>query len=132
MAGHQHLATVMEAECAAPSLVTRHDVDGLVWRLGPDTVTHVATFPALGYVQASKTCRKFVSAPATWSYSAICDNSRHVYIYRQPQALAEETELRNRRSGQRVAAVARQQVVTLDTTADILGLAALPSCPVPH
>ena len=128
MAGHQHLATVMEAECAAPSLVTRHDVDGLVWRLGPDTVTHVATFPALGYVQASKTCRKFVSAPATWSYSAICDNSRHVYIYRQPQALAEETELRNRRSGQRVAAVARQQVVTLDTTADILGLAALPSC----
>ena len=35
-------------------LVTRHDVDGLVWRLNPEPgLTHVATFPALGYVQVS-------------------------------------------------------------------------------
>ena len=36
-----------------------------------------------------------------------------------------ETELRNRKSGQRVEKVAKQQVVTLDTTSEILGLVAL-------
>ena len=85
MTGHQHLCSVMEADSASPSLVTRHDVDGLVWRLSPEAVTHVATFPALGYVQASKTARKFISAPSSWGYSVISDNARHLYVYRQPQ-----------------------------------------------
>ena len=86
MTGYQHLCNVMEADSASPSLVTRHDVDGLVWRLSPEAaLTHVATFPALGYVQASKTARKFISAPSSWGYSVIADNSRHLYVYRQPQ-----------------------------------------------
>ena len=85
MTGYQHLCSVMEADSASPSLVTRHDVDGLVWRLSPEAVTHVATFPALGYVQASKTARKFISAPSSCGYSVISDNARHLYVYRQPQ-----------------------------------------------
>jgi len=127
MTGYQHLCSVMEADSASPSLVTRHDVDGLVWRLSPEAVTHVATFPALGYVQASKTARKFISAPSSWGYSVISDNARHLYVYRQPQDMAEETELRNRRSGQKVSKVAKQQVITLDSQGDILGLVALSS-----
>ena len=127
MTGYQHLCNVMEADSASPSLVTRHDVDGLVWRLSPEALTHVATFPALGYVQASKTARKFISAPSSWGYSVISDNSRHLYVYRQPQDLAEETELRNRRSGQKVSQVAKQQVISLDSQGDILGLVALSS-----
>ena len=43
------------------------------------------------------------------------------------QDLAEETELRNRRSGQKVSQVAKQQVITLDSQGDILGLVALSS-----
>ena len=127
MTGYQHLCNITEVDSASPAIVTRHDVDGLVWRLSRDQMDHVATFPALGYVQASKTCRKFVSGSPTWNYSVICDNSRHVYIYRQPQSLAAETELRNRKSGQKVSKVAKQQVVTLDTSSDILGLAAFTS-----
>ena len=43
------------------------------------------------------------------------------------QDMAEETELRNRRSGQKVSKVAKQQVITLDSQGDILGLVALSS-----
>ena len=43
------------------------------------------------------------------------------------QDLAEETELRNRRSGQKVSKVAKQQVITLDSQGDTLGLVALSS-----
>ena len=43
------------------------------------------------------------------------------------QDLAEETELRNRRSGQKVSQVAKQQVITLDSQGEILGLVALSS-----
>ena len=80
-----------------------------------------------GQSQASKTARKFISAPSSWGYSVISDNARHLYIYRQPQSLAAETELRNRRSGERVSKVAKQQVITLDSQGDILGLVALPA-----
>jgi len=125
LAGHQHLATVMEVDTALPAICTRHDVDGLVWRVGGDGVKHIVTFPALGYVQASKTQRKYICCPPNHSYSVICDSSRHLYLYRQPQSLPVETELRNRKSGQRVEKVAKQQVVTLDTTSEILGLVAL-------
>lgn len=125
MSGYQHLCSIMEEDSSAPALVNRHDVDGLVWRLTRDNLRHVATFPALGYVQASKTSRKFVSGSPTWNYSVICDNSRHLYIYRQPQSLAAETELRNRKSGQRIEKVAKQQVVTLESSGDILGLVSM-------
>ena len=125
LAGHQHLFTVQEVGSACPALCTRHDVDGLVWRVGVDSVEHIATFPAMGYVQASKTQRKFVTAPPSFNYSVISDNSRHLYLYRQPESLAQETELRNRKSGQRVEKVARQQVITLDTTSEIMGVVAM-------
>ena len=74
----------------------------------------MSTFPALGYVQASKSSRKFTVAAPDASYAAICDRSRHVYLYRQPSAIAKECDLRNRKSGQRVTKVAQQQVVTLE------------------
>ena len=125
LSGHQQLCNISLPDSSTPAIIARHDVDGLVWRLGQDNIEHVATFPALGYVQASKTNRKYMSASPTWNYSVISDNSRHLYIYRQPQSLAAETELRNRKSGQVVSKVAKQQVVTLDSNKEILGLAAL-------
>ena len=123
--GRQHLLTFPSDASSAPQLCTRHDVDGLVWRLaGGETAEHANTFPALGYVQASKQSRKFLAAPASARFSVICDSSRHLYLYRQPEALAAELGLRNRKSGERVERVARQQVITLEPTEEVLGLVA--------
>lgn len=54
------------------------------------------------------------------SYVAVCEGSRHIYIYRQPVAIA--TELRNRRTGQHVTRVAKQQLVNLDSVSQVLGV----------
>jgi hypothetical protein len=54
------------------------------------------------------------------SYVVVCEASRHIYIYRQPVAIA--TELRNRRTGQHVAHIAKQQLVNLDSSSEVLGV----------
>jgi hypothetical protein len=75
------------------------------------------------YVQASKTQRRFTTAPPDRSYAAIVDRSRHVYIYRKPEPISLGCELRNRKSGQQVKTVANQQVLTLEQSGNdvILG-----------
>lgn len=110
-------------ETSSPGLCLRHDVDGLLWK--PEVTeesrwSHVATFNAFGYVQASKQQRKFTTCPPDYSYVVICDNNRHIYLYRQ--SIPISTPLRNRKTGQQVNAIAKQQVITLDNTDDILGL----------
>ena len=100
------------------SFCLRHDVDGLVWQPsiaeGRLVLEHIDTFDALGYVQASKGLRRFTVSPPKRSYVAIVDRTRHVYIYRKPEAISEGCELRNRKSGQSIQKVAKQQVPTLD------------------
>jgi hypothetical protein len=54
------------------------------------------------------------------SYVAVCEANCHIYIYRQPVAIA--TELRNRRTGQHVAHTAKQQLVNLDSISEVLGI----------
>jgi hypothetical protein len=54
------------------------------------------------------------------SYVAVCEASHRIYIYRQPVAIA--TELRNRRTGQHMARVAKQQLVNLDSMSEVLGV----------
>jgi len=113
----------------------RHDVDGLVWQpeatsaAGDPRVEHEGTFNALGYVQASKQQRKFTVAPADMNYVAICDVSRHVYVYRQPSSTPlTGSQLRNRKSGQRVEKVAKQQVIALqDNKEEVVGAVATKS-----
>jgi hypothetical protein len=56
-------------------------------------------------------------------FIAICESTHHVYIYHQPSPLP--TELRNRKTGCKVAAVARQQVTrTPESVKQILGAVA--------
>ena len=128
----RHSGTSTEASGAPVALCLRHDVDGLVWT--PEwtekegkvvtKMTHVGTFSALGYVQASKEQRKFSVAAPDLSFAAIVDRSRHVYIYRQPAAISSECDLRNRKSGQKVTQIAKQQVVTLENHDEIVGAVA--------
>ncbi len=112
------------ASSDTPSQIcVRHDVDGLVWQPlikqeGRLTFEHVDTFDALGYVQASKSQRRFTVSAPDRSYSAIIDRARHVYIYRKPEPISEGCELRNRKSGQNVQKVAKQQVPTLEHDPD--------------
>jgi len=127
LAGQQHLLVVQQVDNNPPALCIRHDVDGFVWKVEDCNLVNVANFPALGYVQAGKQSRKFMVAPHNFSYSAICDAQRHIYVYRQPQPLAEGSELRNRKSGVKVSGVAMQQVVTLENNEEILGLQATPN-----
>lgn len=109
-----------------PALCLRHDVDGLM--IQPQNTakenqqpwTHTATFNAFGYVQASKQQRRFSLCAPDCSYAVICDCVRHMYIYRQPTAVL--SPIRNRKTGQEVGAVAKQQLVSLDAVDNIIGI----------
>lgn len=107
------------------AMCLRHDVDGFIWQPDipntsespleiptasqPISWQHVGTFNAFGYVQASKQQRKFSACAPGLSFVVIADCTRHLYVYHRPKPVA--TSLHNRKTGQRVAAVARQQVV---------------------
>merc|ERR1712106_365910 len=122
--GQQFLFSVPSESSPVTRPVVRNDVDGLAWSLEADKAIRALTFPALGYVVASKSSRKFIISPPSGCYWCVADRGRHVYVYRQPAALAEEMGLRNRGSGQSVDKIAKQQVLTLEDSREILGVAA--------
>ncbi len=133
LSGHQLLLSVQASPNTPRALCLRHDVDGLVWQprftsLGEETTfDHIETFSALGYVQASKEQRRFSVASPDLTFAAISEASRRIYLYRQPAAVPAEFDLRNRKSGRRVDKVAKQQVLTLDSNDQIIGLASTSS-----
>lgn len=123
LGGHHHLFTT---PLQPPALCLRHDVDGILWqpcKPSPTTntapFTHLATFNALGFVAASKQDRKFTVCAPDASFSALVDCSRRVYVYRRPESIS--TPVRNRKTGKQLAAVAHQQLVSLETSDQILG-----------
>jgi hypothetical protein len=117
LSGHQWLFNLQtNGSLTQTSVCLRHDVDGLVWNLASGeaervSLSHIGTFSAMGYVQASKQQRKFSVAAPDLSYVAICDRSRHVYVYRQPADMADGCDLRNRKTGQSVKQISKQQVI---------------------
>lgn len=76
----------------------------------------------IGYVQASKQDKKFMACAPDYSYAALCECLRRVFIYRQPTPLA--TVLYNRKEGRQVGQVAKQLVATLEANDPILGFQA--------
>ncbi|CAG9531447.1 unnamed protein product [Cercopithifilaria johnstoni] len=99
-------------------LCIRMDVDGILWKFTEESrkVQHHATFNAFGYVQASKTQRKFSTCPADCSYAVIVEGKRHAFIYWQPSTIT--SDLRNRKTGRRVAGVAKQQLISLSKSSE--------------
>ena len=72
-----------------PMFCVRHDVDALLWKpMGTSAeefpCQHIGTINALGYVQASKTDKKFINCSSDMAFAAICDCTRNVHIYLQP------------------------------------------------
>ncbi|CAF92798.1 unnamed protein product, partial [Tetraodon nigroviridis] len=122
----QYLFTVVVNPSEMPCLCFRYDVDAIVLQPHPEQPEnmweHVATFNALGYVQASKQDKKFVSCPPNFSYAALCECICRTFVYRQPSPL--ETVLFNRKQGRQIEKVAKQHLASLDSDKPILGFRA--------
>ncbi|XP_004607722.2 nudC domain-containing protein 1 [Sorex araneus] len=126
LGSNQYLFSVVVDPKEMPCFCLRHDVDGLLWQprssQQEDMWEHIATFNALGYVQASKRDKKFFACAPNYSYAALCECLRRVFIYRQPTPMS--TVLYNRKEGRQVGQVAKQQVASLETNDPILGFQA--------
>nr|KAF6405394.1 NudC domain containing 1 [Rousettus aegyptiacus] len=126
LGSNQYLFSVVVDPKDMPCFCLRHDVDALLWQphSSPrdDMWEHIATFNALGYVQASKRDKKFFACSPNYSYAALCECLRRVFIYRQPTPMS--TVLYNRKEGRQVGQVAKQQVASLETNEPILGFQA--------
>ena len=110
------------------SICLRHDVDGVLWQ--PENLktttdahfTHLNTFLAFGYIQASKQNSKFQLASPNFSYVCIFDTSKHLYVYKEKFAVNEAAELRNRKNGKKITHVAKQYVINLESDKEIMGV----------
>ncbi|XP_060245463.1 nudC domain-containing protein 1 isoform X2 [Meriones unguiculatus] len=126
LGSNQYLFSVTVDPKEMPCFCLRHDVDALLWQphssKQDDMWEHIATFNALGYVQASKRDKKFFACAPNYSYAALCECLRRVFIYRQPAPMS--TVLYNRKEGRHVGQVAKQQVASLETNDPILGFQA--------
>ncbi|XP_053414745.1 nudC domain-containing protein 1 isoform X2 [Nycticebus coucang] len=126
LGSNQYLFSVILDPKEMPCFCLRHDVDALLWQphssKQEDMWEHIATFNALGYVQASKRDKKFFACAPNYSYAALCECLRRVFIYRQPVPMS--TVLYNRKEGRQVGQVAKQQVASLETNDPILGFQA--------
>ncbi|KAL7883797.1 hypothetical protein SRHO_G00014550 [Serrasalmus rhombeus] len=126
LGSHQYLFTVDINPSEMPAFCLRHDVDALLWQPRPeqpnDLWKHTATFNALGYVQASKRDKKFATCAPNFSYAALAECLRRVFIYRQPSPV--DTVLFNRKQGRQVGQVAKQQVASVESSDPVLGFRA--------
>ncbi|KAG8570253.1 hypothetical protein GDO81_011168 [Engystomops pustulosus] len=126
LGGNQFLFSLEAAPELMPCFSLRHDVDALMWQpvssQGDNLWDHAATFNALGYVQASKQDKKFFTCAPNFSYAALCECVRRIFIYRQPTPVS--TVLYNRKEGRHVGQVAKQQVASLESSDPILGFQA--------
>ena len=75
MSGYQWLFNVSVKAEAVPAICLRHDVDGCLWQMDSPKdekdwpKTHIGTFLAFGYVQASKQQKKFCTcAPGLYIF----------------------------------------------------------------
>ncbi|XP_062846849.1 nudC domain-containing protein 1 [Trichomycterus rosablanca] len=126
LGSHQYQFSVDITPSEMPAICLRHDVDALLWQpcpKQPDNMwEHIATFNALGYVQASKRDKKFATCAPNFSYAALAECVRRVFIYRQPSAV--DTVLFNRKQGRQVGQIAKQQVASLESSEPVLGFRA--------
>ena len=99
LGGHQLLFVAPSLGRGHPNIFSlRHDVDATVWlpHAAPTTLhsrwSHISTFSALGYVQASKRERKFTTCTPNLKIAVISDCTRHIFIYLQPDIKSKSAE----------------------------------------
>ena len=134
LGGRQLLFTAPAASSDAPRyFCLRHDVDCVVWhphacltRYGPRW-THVSTFDALGYVQASKRERKFTTCSPGLKFAAMADGTRHVFVYvRTEEGHNTAAEFVHSFTSSSSSSIADEEdAAVAEKTPALLGLAAL-------
>ncbi|EEZ99920.1 NudC domain-containing protein 1-like Protein [Tribolium castaneum] len=130
LGSHQVLLSVGLEENQPLAVGIRSDVDTCIWQPTNENefrLVHKGTLLALGYIQASKQQMKFFVASPDLSYAAICESTKHIFIYCQNKSIGLN-QLRNRTTGKRVNALAQQQVFSLPSNEEILGIYASNTC----
>ncbi|KAL0850645.1 hypothetical protein ABMA28_012398 [Loxostege sticticalis] len=125
---HQYLFNIKMETHEVPALALRHDVDACIWQpyaqlINSETwpVKHQGTLMAFGYVQSSKQNRKFVTCPPNFSYSVVCEASRHIFIYRSTNN--QDCQLRKRTAGaMKPIQVGQQHVFNIDKYGEVIGI----------
>lgn len=127
---HQFLFSITIDPKDVPALALRHDVDSCIWQPYPQLVNsdlwpmeHEGTLLAFGYIQSSKQNRKFVTCPPDFSYSVVCEASKHMFIYRVGN---QDCQLRQRSANStRNVKVGQQYVFNIDKYGEVLGINAM-------
>lgn len=72
------------------AICLRHNNDGFLWITDQVNgnkwnIKHYYTFPGFGYVEASKSNKKFCVSPTDGSYVAILEHTRYIFLYKRPE-----------------------------------------------
>ncbi|XP_058807998.1 nudC domain-containing protein 1 isoform X2 [Phymastichus coffea] len=108
-----------DCDVSTQAVCIRYNHDGCLWIIeeskdGDWDVKHVNTFPAFGYVEASKTNKKFCISSPDGSFIAIIEHTRNVFLYERPE---------------RGAKIAKQIIVEIgNDESSIIGAAFVDKC----
>ncbi|KAF7994049.1 hypothetical protein HCN44_011318 [Aphidius gifuensis] len=94
LGSHNHILFTQKLP-SSQTICIRHDHDGCVWNtqdVNDDDdnnidnwkICHTNTFPGFGYVEASKSNKRFCISPRKCEYVAIIEHARHAFIYERP------------------------------------------------
>lgn len=88
LGSHNHVLLTQKL-ISNQKICIRHDHDGCVWNTQNDNIDdwnicHTNTFPGFGYVEASKSNKKFCVSPINCEYIVIIEHARHAFIYEKP------------------------------------------------
>lgn len=109
---------------AQPTFLFQHDVHGLVFEAEPAqlALTHRATLPAFGFVQASKQQKKFMTLHPSGAFACIGEFEKRIFVYHG--AAKDESELASHTRKQNVVELGDHQLlgmrITNDTTVLVL------------
>lgn len=125
---HQYLFNIKIETNEVPAIALRHDVDACVWQpygllINSDKwpMKHQGTLMAFGYVQSSKQNRKFVTCPPNFSYSVVCEATKHLFIYQRSSS--QDCQLRRRTAGvMKSIKVGQQHVFNIDKYGEVIGI----------
>ncbi|XP_073993640.1 nudC domain-containing protein 1 isoform X2 [Rhodnius prolixus] len=130
LGSEQWLFSVQLTSDELPAFCIRRDVDGILWQpVQPQMdndifqCTHIHTFPALGYIAASRQDKKFLLTPSSKSYVAIINTRGHVIVFRKTN-LSSGSVLRNRKTSTTTDSLFVQNLVNLETNSQVVGAVA--------
>lgn len=127
---HHYLFNIPTEANEVPAIALRHDVDTCLWQPYAKLphgdqwlLQHQGTLSAFGYIQSSKQNRKFVTCPPNFSYSVVCEASRHIFIYKNIDS-TNGCQLRKRDSvgSTRKVNVGHQHVFNVERYGQVLGV----------